>query len=69
MHERPLLRPGEEIVLEEGMVLNVEPLTGDREGIMYHVEDLVEITASGTRILSLGLAPRELPVIGKPIPG
>lgn len=69
IHERPLLRPGEEIVLEEGMVLNVEPLTSDGQGIMYHVEDLVEITGSGTRILSLGLALRELPVIGEPVSG
>jgi hypothetical protein len=29
-----------------------------------HTEDLVEVTETGARVLTLGLAPEEIPVIG-----
>jgi Xaa-Pro dipeptidase len=63
LHEAPMLRPGDKTPLAAGMVLNVEPtiLYEDRA---YHNEDLVLITETGCRILSLGLPPMELPEIG-----
>lgn len=67
LHEDPMLRPGEKTVLKEGMVFNIEPFGFDKSGIGYHLEDLVVVTESGNRLLTLGLAPTEIPVIGKPL--
>ncbi len=67
LHENPMLRPGDETILKEGMVLNVEPFGFDENGIGYHLEDLLVVTEGGNRLLTLGLAPTELPVIGKPL--
>jgi Xaa-Pro aminopeptidase len=67
LHEDPMLRPGEKTVLKEGMVFNVEPFGFDKDGIGYHLEDLMVVTESGTRLLTHGLAPTEIPVIGKPL--
>lgn len=64
-HEPPLLRPADRTVLRPGMTLNIEPVAFDGDGIVYHIEDLIEVTPSGHRLLSLGLAPPELPVIGE----
>lgn len=64
-HEPPLLRPSDRTVLRPGMTLNIEPVAFDSAGIVYHIEDLVEVTESGGRLLSLGLAPPELPVLGQ----
>jgi hypothetical protein len=51
------------------MVINVEPLSlsfsGPEEG--YHLEDLIVVVDKGSRLLTRGLAPRELPVIGFPL--
>jgi Xaa-Pro dipeptidase len=67
LHESPMLRPGEKAKLEVGMVLNIEPLITDSEGETYHLEDLFVITETGPRLLTLGFAPRQIPVIGQPI--
>ena len=67
LHESPMLRPGEKTVIAEGMVLNIEPMVIDEENNAYHIEDLVEVRADGNRLLTLGLAPREIPVIGERI--
>jgi Xaa-Pro dipeptidase len=64
-HERPMIRPGEDTVLAPGMVINIEPLTQDADGNLYHTEDLVVITEEGTRLLTHGLAPLEIPVLGQ----
>jgi Xaa-Pro dipeptidase len=64
-HEPPLLRPADKTRLKPGMTLNIEPVAFDGSGIVYHLEDLVEVTESGGRILSLGLAPPELPLLGQ----
>lgn len=66
LHEYPMLRPGNKTVIVEGMVLNIEPILRDDEGCMYHLEDLVFVNEKGHRILSLGLPPSEIPIIGKP---
>jgi Xaa-Pro dipeptidase len=66
-HEPPLLRPGDRTPLRPGMTINVEPIAFDSSGTVYHLEDLVEVTEDGHRLLSLGLAPPELPVIGQAI--
>jgi Xaa-Pro aminopeptidase len=67
LHENPMLRPGEKTKLKPGMVFNVEPLVFDGAGAGYHLEDLLVVTDKGSRLLTNGLAPRELPVIGVPL--
>jgi Xaa-Pro dipeptidase len=67
LHENPMLRAGEKTVLKPGMVFNIEPSTFDDNRVAYHTEDLLVITETGNRLLTLGLAPRELPVIGQTI--
>jgi Xaa-Pro aminopeptidase len=67
LHESPLLRPGEKAKLEVGMVINIEPLITDSAGETYHLEDLFVVTQQGPRLLTLGFAPRQIPVIGQPV--
>lgn len=67
LHENPMLRPGDRTPLKPGMILNIEPGVKDEAGSLYHTEDLVLVTQGGFRLLTLGLAPTELPVIGQPI--
>ena len=66
-HEAPMMRPGDKTPLAVGMVINIEPMTFDKEGSCYHTEDHVVITEYGNRVLSLGLAPEEIPILGQPI--
>jgi Xaa-Pro aminopeptidase len=65
LHENPMLRPGDKTPLKPGMVLNIEPGVKDEDGSLYHSEDLVVVTETGFRLLTLGIAPSELPVIGQ----
>lgn len=51
IHEEPMLNPLTATELQEGMVLAIEPITSTDDGI-FHVEDLVAITADGARVLS-----------------
>lgn len=67
LHENPMLRPGDKTPLEKGMVLNIEPFAFDEHRMGYHVEDLLEVTDGGYRLLTLGFPPEELPVIGRPM--
>lgn len=67
LHETPMLRPGNKTRLVPGMVLNVEPLTLDEQRSGYQLEDLVLVTPQGFRLLTHGLAPEEIPVIGSKI--
>jgi len=67
LHESPMLRAGEKTVLKPGMVFNIEPSTFDENRVAYHTEDLLVITETGYRLLTLGVAPREMPVIGQKI--
>jgi Xaa-Pro dipeptidase len=64
-HERPMLRPGEKLPLRVGMAINIEPNVFDELRNFYHVEDLIEVTEHGSRVMSLGLAPARLPVMGE----
>lgn len=66
-HENPMIRPGDQTLLKAGMVINIEPMTRDTEGNLYHTEDLVLITDDGHRLLTYGLAPSEIPEMGKPV--
>ncbi len=52
LHEHPILNPFNETILEEGMVLAIEPVHRVGNGPIFHVEDLVEVTAGGGRVLS-----------------
>ncbi len=66
LHEPPLMRPGDRTELRPGMVINIEPMLRDAEaGLLMHTEDLVEVTETGARVLTLGLAPHEIPCIGQ----
>jgi Xaa-Pro aminopeptidase len=67
LHEKPVMRPGETRPLLPNMVLNVECSVLDEEGTYYHVEDLIVVTETGHRLLTLGLPPREIPVIGEAV--
>jgi len=52
LHERPLLQPFEERVLEPNMVLCIEPAFSDPGHARYHIEDLVQVTERGNILLS-----------------
>ncbi|MBN9062010.1 MAG: hypothetical protein BGP06_14505 [Rhizobiales bacterium 65-9] len=67
LHESPMLRPGDKTPLKPGMVINIEPMTSDDDGSFYHTEDLVVITENGFRLLTLGLAPKEIPILGQKV--
>ena len=57
LHEAPLLEPDVTDVLEEGMVVTVEP-THYEPGVRYHYENMVLVTARGGEVLSNhGLGP------------
>lgn len=66
LHENPMLRPGDKTPLKAGMVINIEPMVRHTTGT-YHTEDLLVVTEDGYRLLTLGLAPEELPVIGRTV--
>jgi Xaa-Pro aminopeptidase len=67
LHENPMIRPGDKTLIQAGMVLNIEPMVRDDNGAVYHTEDLLVVTETGHRLLTLGLAPAEMPVIGQAI--
>lgn len=51
LHEEPMLSPVENVILEENMVLNVEPLIIFNHRA-YHIEDTILIKKDGHEILS-----------------
>jgi Xaa-Pro aminopeptidase len=61
--ERPVLHANDDTVIEEGMILNVEPDTYGPLGEVLHVEDMVLATAGGPEVISRHLDWTELPVI------
>jgi len=64
VHEYPMIHPSNHDDIAEGMVLNIEPLLIDQEKSGYHIEDLVVVTADGTRVLTGTSFPTEIPRIG-----
>lgn len=50
-HEYPMISPVEFCELQEGMVINIEPIFV-LDGRLYHTEDLVLVTKNGTEMLS-----------------
>lgn len=53
LHEFPILEPSNDIRLEAGMVLNIEPMVVlESRKEAYHTEDLAEVTANGARLLT-----------------
>ena len=63
VHEPPMLSPQSGQELLAGMVLAIEPITVGHDGI-YHIEDMVEITDRGARVLSSGHDWTTLRVLG-----
>ncbi len=51
VHEQPMLHPYDETPLEVGMVMMLEPLVVESDGL-YAVEDMIEVTEAGPRIRS-----------------
>ena len=49
-HEEPRLIPGSTTVLEEGMIVAIEP--GTYEGVGVRLEQVVLVTAAGCDVLS-----------------
>lgn len=66
LHEQPVVSPVNDEVLEENMIINIEPICVDEESRSgYHIEDLVLITKDGPEVLT-GSSLNEHPVrIGK----
>ena len=56
--QEPILRRGSSFELAEGMVLALEPYYGS-----YHIQDMVQVTASTCRLLSAKIATDELWVV------
>jgi Xaa-Pro aminopeptidase len=53
LHEFPMLEPGNDIKLQAGMVLNIEPMVVlESRQEAYHTEDLAEVTPTGARLLT-----------------
>jgi len=51
LHENPMFHPFDQTPLEAGMIFMLEPLVRGDDGL-YHVEDMVEITETDSRIIS-----------------
>ncbi|MEA4848232.1 MAG: Xaa-Pro peptidase family protein [Clostridiaceae bacterium] len=62
LHEHPIVNPLNETVLQENMIVNIEPLV-IYGGYAYHIEDLVWITPKGPVILTESEMSDEIPVI------
>lgn len=62
LHEHPIINPLNEEELQENMILNVEPLV-IFGGYAYHIEDLIQITQNGPKILTESEMSEEIPVI------
>jgi len=52
LHEHPILHAQNDTALAAGMVLNIEPAVKDAQGFLYHLEDLVWITADEPVLLT-----------------
>lgn len=52
LHEDPMIAPSSHDLLEENMVINVEPFSLDGTQAGYHIEDLVLVTEAGPRVLT-----------------
>ncbi|HSR11395.1 MAG TPA: Xaa-Pro peptidase family protein [Thermodesulfobacteriota bacterium] len=65
LREYPVLRPGNQRLIEKTMVLSVAASLRDQFGSVYRLEDSVLVSAEGTRVLSPGPAPDEIPTIGR----
>ena len=53
LHENPMIEPANDMLLEAGMVINIEPMVVFAElGECYHTEDLALVTAEGHELLT-----------------
>lgn len=62
LHEHPIINPLNEEEIQENMIINVEPLV-IFGGHAYHIEDLIQITPNGPKILTESEMSEDIPVI------
>lgn len=67
LHEEPIIHAHNTTVIEEGTVLALEPIHRDG-GPIFHVEDLLAITADGPEVLSRSRDWSNLPLISMAAP-
>jgi Xaa-Pro aminopeptidase len=63
VHDWPLLRAGDDTVLQPGMTLQIEHGLPDGEGYRFSIEDLVLVTEGAPSMLSDDSCWQELAVI------
>ena len=51
-HEPPYIAPGNDVTLEENMVIMIEPGLFKQDDVGVRFEDMVLVTDTGTRVLS-----------------
>lgn len=62
LHEHPIVNPLNESEIQENMIINIEPLVING-GFAYHIEDLIQITPYGPKILTESEMIDKIPVI------
>lgn len=62
LHEQPMINPFNENPIQENMVINVEPLV-IYGGYAYHIEDLIQTTPKGPKILTESDMSDVIPII------
>ena len=62
LHEEPEINPLNKRALQENMILNIEPFV-IHNGNGYHIEDLVQVTANGAKVLTESSMSDKIPII------
>ncbi len=62
LHEEPEINPLNKRTLQENMILNIEPFV-IHNGSGYHIEDLVQVTANGAKVLTESSMSDKIPII------
>lgn len=64
LHDYPMLRAGEDGLLEADMILAIEPAARDARGWIYHIEDTIHLTDAGPVVLTTVMDKESIFVIG-----
>jgi Xaa-Pro aminopeptidase len=52
LHEHPMISPRNEALIEENMAIAIEPTCRNRDGSIFHIEDLIIVRANSPEIVS-----------------